>query len=481
VNLTQTQGISNPSVRPHSVSGDWEAVALSALLLVSAIVLLLAGSNYLVLALAILPFPYLFRRPKAALWYAMAFMPLATGIAPEAYRGFGESTAPQMYYWAAGLFIVLMPVVVQLGRCLRRFGWTGLRRVGVPTSLLVLFGVALAASLQGLRLGDSASYVLRQFYGVFLFCISFVATLFFVWRASEIRLVLARIRWLILALAAYTIILQTQNQNNLGFFKGNISIYSATLAVYCAGEFLCARQRQSRIGWGLLVILFLVHPILLSSRGAVGLAGITMLAGIGLKARSRLTRSLMLAGALLFLAASVAYNLFAGLGIYLERYALLRRLVPTNVIFDPDALGRISQFYAAVQAAWHHPLLGLGLGSTLSWFQPSAGRFLSAALVDNGYAYILSKMGFLGIFAFAWFAISILKRVGWPRQRGLELGLWLTLIFQLTYMIVGTIILHFVYAVWAGVTWGFAYKLHMLASRAEAKPAISLANGVMVR
>jgi hypothetical protein len=459
VNATQNSRIASPSVRLGTVSRDWEAAAFSALALASVVVLLMGGRDYLVLAFAVLPLFYLLHRPKKALWYALAFIPLAASVNPEAHGGSYESTAAQIYYWAIGLLIVLIPVGLGVARRLRPFSWGRLKRAGIPTSLVILFVVSLAACFQGLRLGSPLSYVLRQFYGVLLFCVSFAAIVLFDRRPFELSRALGRIRWLVLLLCGYTIIFYLNDQNQIGFFKGNVSLFSATLAVYCAGEFLCARRLRSRIGWGVWALLFLVHPILFTSRGAVGLAAIVVLAGVALKTRSRTVKYVMLVGALSFLPASIALNLFAGLSSFQDRYALLERLVPVNVLLDPDAIARISQFDSAIAAVGQHPFLGLGFGSALTWYQPALNMFESGALVDNGYAYILSKMGLLGMLSFAWLAISVLKRAGLPGQNGSELGLWLAMLFQLLYMMVGGIVVHFIYAVWAGVIWGAVYQL----------------------
>lgn len=421
----------------------------------------------MVLALAALPLPYLLRRPRVGLWYALVFIPLAVVVSPQPDQGLGESTPRQMYYWAAGLFIVLLPVGLGVVRRLRPFGWSRLKRAGIPTSLVALVGISLAACVQGLRLGSPLSYVLRQFYGILLFCVGFVATLLFVGGRSEVRRVLRQLRWLVLALSAYTIILYSQEEGSPGFFKGNISLFSATLAVYCAGEFLCARGARRRMGWAALALLFLVHPILFVSRGAVGLAGITVLVGLALRIRSRALRYFMVVGVFAFFVASIALGLYAGLSQSLEQYGLAGRLVPADVLSDPSALGRISQFDAALDVVRQHPLLGLGLGSTLTWFDPTRGEYASAALVDNGWAYILSKMGLLGVAAFLWFVVSVLRRFGWPGPDGLRLGLFLIALFQLLCLMVGPIMIYFVYAIWAGASWGLLYQSRAVSCLAD--------------
>jgi O-antigen ligase len=311
--------------------------------------------------------------------------------------------------------------------------------------------------------------VLRQFYGILLFCVGFVATVLFARGRSEVRRVLRQIRWLILALSAYTIIFypQKQGQESIGFFKSNISFFSATLAVYCAGEFLCARGARRRMGWAALALLLLVHPVLFTSRGALGLAGITVVVGLALRIRSRALRYFMVGGVFAFFAAGIALGLYAGLSQSLEQYDLAGRLVPADVLSDPSALGRISQFDAALDVVRQRPLLGLGLGSTLTWFDPVRGEYTSAALVDSGWAYVLSKMGLLGTGAFLWFVVSVLRRFGWPGPDGLRLGLFLIAVFQLLYMTVGGSMVHFVYTMWAGVSWGLVCRLHAASSLAH--------------
>jgi len=453
--------IPRQSFHPDAVFGLGRAIALLAFALACLVVGLLGGRNWLVIALAVFPLFYLLRRPKEALWCALAFVPVAASLDPEVHRWFDDTTATQMYYWAAGLFIVVLPVGLEVVRRLFPFGWNRLKRAGIPVSLLFFFAVSLAACLQGIRFGSPVTFVIRQFYGVLLLCLGFAAVQLFHPRPFELRQALRRVRWLVLALCVYTIVFYLSDQGEVGFFKGNMSVFSVTLAIYSVGEFLCARGLLSRIAWGVWALLFLLHPILFSSRGALGLAAIAILAGIGLKTRSRAARYAMLAAALSFLSASVAFDLFAGLGRFLERYELLDRLIPENILLDPDALARIDQLLAAVSAVREHPLLGLGFGSTLTWYQPALDVFESHAFVDSGYAYLLSKMGLLGALSFAWFAFTVLKRL--PRQNGLELGLWLVVLFQLLYMMVGGIVVHFFYATWAGVIWGLLYQSRLTA------------------
>lgn len=437
----------------------WQDAAVSGFILVSALVCALAGRSALILALAVLPFPYLIHRPRAALWYGLAFIPVATVADPEAFEWFSGFTPKQMYFWAIGLFVVLIPVLLAVTRDLRPISWRRIKNAGIPTPLIALSVVSLAACVQGLRLGASLSFVLRQFYGIALFCLAFVATLLFV-RRSDLHPALRRMSILVIGLSAYTILFYFRDQNQVGFFKGNMSVFSATLAVYCGGEALCAGEPREKARWGLFGLIFLVQPILFSSRGAVGLAGVAVLAGAGLSVRPKAAKYVMVGGAFAFLIASITMNLFAGLSHFLDRYSALSHLVPSNVLADPDAIGRISQLYAAIQAILPHPLLGLGLGSTLTWYQPALGVFQTAALVDNGWAYILSKMGLLGLGAFGWFAFWIFRRLGFPKKEGREFGLWLVALFQLLYMMIGGIMVHFEYAVWAGVTWGLLYQPH---------------------
>jgi hypothetical protein len=67
VSTAQNPEARRPSVPLDTVAGDWQTAAFSALVLASAVILLLGGRDYLVLALAVLPLLYLFRRPKGSL------------------------------------------------------------------------------------------------------------------------------------------------------------------------------------------------------------------------------------------------------------------------------------------------------------------------------------------------------------------------------------------------------------------------------
>jgi hypothetical protein len=51
------------------------------------------------------------------------------------------------------------------------------------------------------------------------------------------------------------------------------------------------------------------------------------------------------------------------------------------------------------------------MGSSLEWNSVSRGDW-EQAYVDNGWAYLLTKMGLAGLLTFLWFAAGLVRRMG---------------------------------------------------------------------
>jgi len=71
---------------------------------------------------------------------------------------------------------------------------------------------------------------------------------------------------------------------------------------------------------------------------------------------------------------------------------------------------RAVQLAAAANTVQAHPLLGAGLGSFLG-FESSALGYEETGYVDSGWGYLLQKMGILGLAAFVWFLMTIMRRM----------------------------------------------------------------------
>jgi hypothetical protein len=378
-------------------------------------------------------------------------------ILPQSFRDIGEGTPPEFFFWAIGLFLITAPAVTRiLGP--RKIRGSGSGWPNVPASLLGYFVICLAASFQGLRLGAEPGYVLRQLYGIVLFIVYFAVAVIYVRSIDDIVILLRKMRVVAACVGVATLILVSADRSGeVGIFKRNISVYMAALACYSFGELLHAKTNRGRLSWGLQVSVFILHPIIFLSRGAVGMFVICALLGVGLKVCVRRMKLVMVLAALAILVAGVVFNLFAPVSRWLSKYEATERLVPEEVLQDPSAIGRINQVFAAVEAVGEHPLLGKGLGSRLTFVVPGLDSPQSEALIDAGYAYLASKCGLLGVGTFVWLLASVAARSGWPGQDGLHLGLFLMFVFHILCTLSAPIMFQFLFTPWTGVTCAFLY------------------------
>jgi len=250
-----------------------------------------------------------------------------------------------------------------------------------------------------------------------------------------------------------------------------VSIYASALALYGLGEFLWARGLRARLGWAVQVLVFLAHPIVFGSRAAVGLFGIVALFGLGAVLPSRAAKYASLLSALAMLGLGIQANLFAPVAEITSRVQATSAVVPSDVLQDPSFQGRVEQVREAVKAVQEYPVLGMGLGSTLTFFHPGLNEYQSEAIVDQGYAYLLSKFGLVGVVVFAWLMVSVARKSGWPGRQGTHLGLLLVFTFHVSYLMNGPIFFHFLYAAWVGTTCGFLCLMRSLRpNRAAQRP-----------
>jgi hypothetical protein len=99
------------------------------------------------------------------------------------------------------------------------------------------------------------------------------------------------------------------------------------------------------------------------------------------------------------------------------------------------------------------PLLGNGMGSLLAWQSAVRGP-MEQAYVDNGWAYIATKMGLCGLFAFIWFAAGLIRRM---RLASMPLSVCL-LSSLLIVMWAEPVFLQFTTSPFLGVIAGLLYK-----------------------
>jgi hypothetical protein len=120
------------------------------------------------------------------------------------------------------------------------------------------------------------------------------------------------------------------------------------------------------------------------------------------------------------------------------------------------------------------PILGTGLGSTLSWYDPMSGVTWEQETLDVGWVYLLVKLGLVGTAAFVWFAWGLGTRAIGAFKDTLHVGLFVLFVFQLLQMIADPFFVYFMTAPWAGTTCAFLHILNCdKPSLASAQPEAS--------
>jgi hypothetical protein len=86
------------------------------------------------------------------------------------------------------------------------------------------------------------------------------------------------------------------------------------------------------------------------------------------------------------------------------------RVLPDGARDASSIEDRSLQLVEAGLIVMNSPLLGNGMGSTLTWQSAVRGQ-MEQAYVDNGWAYVATKMGLCGLIAFIWFAVGLIRRM----------------------------------------------------------------------
>jgi len=315
---------------------------------------------------------------------------------PSAARlDFFAQSAWEMYYWSAGLLIITLAAVVRIGA----------RRVfAVPTSAKAFLAVALIAAIFGLKQGTSASYVLRQFYGVLLLVVYFGVAL----HTGSQGLLIRRIRTFGTLCALLFIVYFLADFAQLGFHREMTTV--GTQASMLATVVFFTGLEEKRRSYVLGAIILLCVPSLIFQRRAV----LTFLLALPLAAAIKLrTKKLRILSCLVFLFVALpgfVPEVADKVGEVIKATPVIASILPAGSEASDTLLERGLQLGAALGTVQAHPWLGTGLGSDIEWESPVLG-FLKIAYVDNGWAYLFQKMGLLGAAAFLCFLYTMLRNI----------------------------------------------------------------------
>src|SRR5882762_110639 len=387
----------NPSERYRAANAGIPAlifwIAILSLLPVAA---LFGGMSFLIMALAVGLAVIVWVGPQEASGAAMLYLFACSAVFPSSARlDFFAQSAWEMYYWSAGLLIITLAAVVRIGA----------RRVfAVPTSAKAFLAVALIAAIFGLKQGTSASYVLRQFYGVLLLVVYFGVAL----HTGSQGLLIRRIRTFGTLCALLFIVYFLADFAQLGFHREMTTV--GTQASMLATVVFFTGLEEKRRSYVLGAIILLCVPSLIFQRRAV----LTFLLALPLAAAIKLrTKKLRILSCLVFLFVALpgfVPEVADKVGEVIKATPVIASILPAGSEASDTLLERGLQLGAALGTVQAHPWLGTGLGSDIEWESPVLG-FLKIAYVDNGWAYLFQKMGLLGAAAFLCFLYTMLRNI----------------------------------------------------------------------
>jgi O-antigen ligase len=417
-------------------------------------------------------------RPRSALWMSVAFLVYAcvfyirwTPIATVKESGY-VGTAVGLATIAMGLGVSWLSaarrrLAVRKNAVVRRF----------DKAMYAMFGVSLIASVYGMARGNEWSLVARQLFGCLLLLGYYLLARTFFRSAEDIR------RWLTWASVAvtagaawYTVKLTllsfsegaySREQSPLTFFAGAIG---ALLFV----KLLSEQQWKKRIVMAVSLLFCVLAILLMGARFVAGsLAGTALILLILRQGKHRLLMGL----AMLALVAMAVGFALSRLPELIEQGGLpgeiAGRFSPLNVGEDLSYVGRMAEMQSVLAIVKQHPILGAGMGAEVSYYAPeSPGVFGTAAYVDNGWGFVLLKMGLLGLWVFVAMLWSFLRFAAreWPsnapaHMQRVQACLLALLLFGLLSFIGGPTFFQFITSGFMGTTLGALAALAELASR----------------
>jgi hypothetical protein len=435
-------------------TGTWLAIGIA-----TAALLVILEGPYRVVALALMWALYLVSHPSAGLWFAPVLVMAASFLAPPAGFEWGAGYSPELAYWAVASCIAF--AATALGYLTKRAGRNSVRRIPLPRALYAFAAASVVSAIVGLQRGYSAPNVGKQFYG----CLLFVAYFWLALRLAPTISNMRRVTRVILEACALFSGLYVGTYlwriGAEGFHKELtiLSTYSASVAVLLLPQ-LSRRSPASR--WKIFAIAALLLSVPFLAEYKRGLAGFLICAfmAFGLRSRFKARRYAALAAGLALFTLFLATPILDYVGRAVSNVPVLAGLVPADVQTNYSVYLRLTQT-AQMMASTNSPsLLGTGLGSSLTWYDPYTHTLWTQETVDIGWVYLLIKLGVLGLAAFLWLIASLCLRSLRAPPEGMHMGFLLLVVFFIVEMVADTGFVYFMTASWAGMACGWIHVLN---------------------
>jgi hypothetical protein len=354
---------------------------------------LLGGMPILSLTFAAILAVRVYQFPQDAVVAGPIFLLAANVFFPSVARfDAGNATEPwEMYYWASGILLITPAALLKLRPGALR---------PLPKSLLIFLLVSAAASGYGLARGNAPSYVFRQWFGTLLFGAYFLLAANYGDEDYFLRKMRAYAVPCMLAFVVYyAAIFGERGMHKEITTLGTQGAMLATLFV----------AKKGWGWWGSAAILAL-GPILLVERRSLAALALSLVLICAWVAPSRLSRWMAGVLAALIVLVSLAPLYVGMISDAVVGNNTVDRMLPDGARDASSIEDRGLQLVEAALIVVHSPLLGNGIGSSLAWQSAVRGP-MEQAYVDNGWAYIATKMGLCGLFAFIWFAAGLIRKM----------------------------------------------------------------------
>ncbi len=381
-------------------------------IVVAGVAFYFGGMEALTFAAAAMIALWAFVEPRTSLCMCTAFM-MFLFVFFQKEAPLGEELPEEFFYWGAGLALITAGLC---GAALfsRDTDWPLFRkRMSAPASMAMaaMFGITLGAATNGLLLGNQPFAVVRQLFGCMLFPVYYFVALALFRSSKEINRWLRRVNWAValgalwyaqkLSFTSLTRGVYFREQSPLTGYAGAIGVIAfshiieqrsiwrclqgVTQAVLCAMAIVLMGNRAAFasliVGSGLLVIVALRRQGLMAMTLAIAL----VVGGIG--------------GGFYF---SNRFLESRGLGGDIARRFII------NVSDDQSFQGRMAQMEAVMSTVRQRPVLGAGMGSETKFLAAAEGR-VRVTSVDNGWGYVMLKMGLLGLAVFIVLIVLLLR------------------------------------------------------------------------
>jgi O-antigen ligase len=391
----------------------WPALCLLFLLLFGC-AFILGGIEAATISLAVLIGAWAVVKPRSGLWASNAFLVFLFVYFQKSPMA-GPDLPSEFYYWGAGVSLITLGLCIAWLR--EHHGHSSSagtpHRARFDRAMVLMFLVSLAASLYGLHQGNSSFAVARQFFGCLLLPVYYWFGRSFFRSPEDVDRWLHLVGWAVVAGAAWYVAklgfislsegAYYREQSQLGTFAGAIG---SVLFV----EFFEDQRFRKRLPIGAAFAVCVLAIVLMGSRVVAGSLAATAIILALLQGEKRRLAVRLVVLALFAVAASLAVTAFVNLlqdpGVLGQ---IASRFSPLQLDEDSSYVGRLAQWQEVGDVTRQHPILGAGMGSEFSYsFLLDAPETVVTTYVDNGWGFLLLKMGILGLLAFVFLAGAFL-------------------------------------------------------------------------